>query len=223
MISRIYALFFLVCIMFGAFYQRQYMRTSTAEIKALEARLQRDSDLLNTNDFMLFRYAKGRRVTRISAGHGRVTTDGTLKLESNIWITHFNEDATQSKVHSSLASGKLILPSNESRSKATTAMEGPETEEEAQKRGTSRGRLESLRFPQEVTAYLPEGVVRTTDVSLDFATHMLTTDEVVTYRGQGRSLRGKGMSFNIESGEFELRGPVTGELEPARTKPKGQL
>jgi Lipopolysaccharide-assembly, LptC-related len=221
-ISRVYALFFVAIIIAGAFYQRQYMRVSTAEVKALEERLRRDNDLLATKDFVLDRFANGRRVDRISAGNGRVTTDGTLNLESNIWITHFNEDSTHSKVHSNLASGKLILPSKDSPNAATVDPEGTESEN-PRKRGATRGSLETLRFPEEVTAYMPEGVVRTNNVLLDFGTHLLTTDQVVTFRGQGKSLRGKGMSFNIEDGEFELRGPVTGELEPVRTKPKGRL
>jgi lipopolysaccharide export system protein LptC len=221
-ISRIYALFFVAIIIAGAFYQRQYMRTSTAEIKALEERLRRDNDLLSTKDFVLDRFANARRVDRISAGNGRVTTDGTLNLDTNLWIIHFNEDSTHSKVHSNLASGKLILPSKDSPSVATVEPEGTESEN-PRERGATGGSLETLRFPEEVTAYMPEGVVRTNDVLLDFGTHLLTTDQVVTYRGQGKSLRGKGMSFNIEDGEFELRGPVTGELEPVRTKPKGRL
>ncbi len=200
MLSKLYAILFTLFILGGMWFQRSYMASSAAELRLIEQRMASETGLLSATDFVMERYANGNRTNRVSAEHGTVLTDGQIVLRTNIWFTRYRGTAVNSRLHTQEAFGRVAFPDQ---------------------RGTSRQfisdqtSLQRFHLPGEVFVYFRDGLVRTDDVIFDFPSQLLQTDSVVTFRGRAQRMRGVGLTYALETGQFSVRGRVKGLFRPA--------
>ena len=111
MLSRIYSIIFLLAIVGGLIFQRQYMKDSAAQIKLLEARMQTDTLLIGVKNVSVNRYVRGRRSDKIAAQKGEILTDGLVRLENDIWFTRYRdaEGKVSSRLHSESVFGRINM------------------------------------------------------------------------------------------------------------------
>jgi hypothetical protein len=204
MVSRLYAAAFILIVVLGLMYQRDYMKTSAAEVLMIEERMRRDTVLLAASDFVFDRYLGGQLRDRIEGANGAIMTSGALNLSGRLWISQFGPEST-TRIHTETATGQMVIPQGSSRARLADA-----------KTSSEPTNVQVLQFPEEVRMYLPDGVVKTSQVTLSFVAQLLQTKSEVEYHGTGKILRGKGLWFRLNDGTFELGGPVSGRLEPAR-------
>ena len=208
MLSRIYAVAFVTIVVLGVFYQHDYMRISAAEVRIIEERMRRNTVLLGASDFVFDRYDAGRRSDRIEGATGHIMTDGSLELKGRLWVTQFGANGP-TKINTELATGRMVLSQGSNRPRLS----------EGSSDGSSSN-LQVLQLPEDVKMYLPDGIIQTSRVTLSFVGQLLQTESPVAYFGTGKNLRGRGLLFRLNDGTFELGGPVSGRLEPARARPQ---
>lgn len=179
------------------------MKSSAAELELIERRMRSQTELLSARDFVMDRYEGGSRTDRVSAEEGYVMTDGQIILKTDIWFTRYEQKKVASRLHSQEAYGIVDLPEDESRKTASLQFVD------------SRTSLQRFHLPQDVVVYLNDGLIRSENVFFDFPRQTLFTTSLVTFRGRDQHLRGKGMSYEMQTGAFELGGPVSGEFNPA--------
>jgi hypothetical protein len=205
-LSRLYAALFVALILGGTIFQRRYMASSAAELELIELRMQTQTELLSARDFVMDRYENGGRTDRVSAEEGVVMTDGQIVLKDDIWFMRYDGFSITSRVHTQEAFGNVDFPESTKKSKSSIPFIDT---------GTS---LQRFHLPQEVVVYLNDGILRSDNVFFDFPKQNLYTASAVTFRSKDQHLNGRGMSYQLKSGAFELGGPVSGEFNPAAQK-----
>lgn len=203
MVSRLYAAVFVALIVGGSVFQRSYMASSAAELELIERRMRSQTELLRSSDFVMDRYENGSRTDRVSAEEGIVMTDGQIILKTDIWFTRYEGQTVTSRLHSQEAFGIVDFPESNKKSKSSLQFVDSSTS------------LQRFHLPQDVFVYLNDGLIRSDNVFFDFPRQTLYTTSAVTFRSRDQRLRGKGMSYQMQTGSFELGGPVSGEFSPA--------
>jgi hypothetical protein len=210
MFSKLYAATFVIVIVLGILYQRDYMTVSAAEAMILEERMRRNTELAQTSSFVFERYAGTRHRDRVEGTRGLMMTDGSLRLSGNLWVAQSDDKGSNTvRIHTELATGQVTMP---------MAAGGPKLAPALAPRNGPPSNLQALQFPNEVRVYLSDGVLLTSNVTLSFLAQVAQTQQPVEFRGTGQTLNGRGLLFRMDEGTFELGGPVTGRVEPARSR-----
>ncbi|MCA2959969.1 MAG: LPS export ABC transporter periplasmic protein LptC [Silvanigrellales bacterium] len=200
--GRTFAIVFLLVVAFGVWFQQAYMTTYSAEFEAQKMGSAFTSELLTIRPFRSQQYRDGVVSSRVSADEGRYFSNGRIVLAGAVKYEDFDEK------------GLPRMAVETKRALATLQVLGTGGFFDADKK------LEQVEIPGDVVITLAgEDAVRTRKVKVDFQKGILETSEVVTLDGPGRSLRGKGLTYNMDTQDFRLGGRVSGELlPPAQTE-----
>lgn len=195
--GRTFAIVFLLVVAFGVWFQQAYMTTYSAEFEAQKMGDAFTKELLTIRPFRSQQFKEGVLSSRVVAQEGRYFSNGRIVLAGNVRYEDFNEK------------GEPRMQVDTERALATLHLSGAAGFFDADKK------LEQVDIPGEVRILLA-GVdkVKTKKVKVDFRKGRVETTEAVTVDGPGRSLRGQGLVYNMDSQNFRLGGPVSGEIVP---------
>lgn len=195
--GRTFAIAFLLVVAFGVWFQQAYMTTYSAEFEAQKMGSAFTSELLTIRPFRSQHYREGVVSSRVFAEEGRYFSNGRIVLAGDVKYEDFDEKgAPRMTVETKRALGSLQLS-------------GAGGFFDADKK------LEQVDIPGDVLITLAgTDAVRTRKVKVDFQKGILETAEAVTLEGPGRSLRGKGLTYNMDTQDFRMGGRVSGELLP---------
>ena len=202
MISKVYSVLFLFVLGFGIWHHQVYVNQSKHELKAIEKQNNQEQTLFHANQFESTQYIEGIPTRVLSAEKGEINTSGLVQLEGRIKIATYEANELQNTIASELAFGELSS-SDESASLLNSERE-----------------LKHLTFPEKVTLKTQNGIIETRNVKYQVPVQRIETEEKVNYLGQGQTLYGKGMSYHLGLGVFEMGGPVKGEMIPAQNAKK---
>lgn len=195
--GRTFAMMFLLVVAFGVWFQQAYMTTYSAEFEAQKMGDSFTKELLTIRPFRSQQYKDGKLSSRVSAQEGRYFSNGRIVLAGNVRYEDFDEK------------GAHRMRVETERALATLHLSGAAGFFDADKK------LEQVDIPGEVHITLAAAdKLKTKKVKVDFRKGRVETSEAVTLDGPGRTLRGKGLVYNMDTQDFRLGGRVSGEVLP---------
>lgn len=198
MFSRYGVVIFVVCVVAGFWYQQRFMRISSEQFQAQISADRSSAQLMVVSDFVARNFENGIVKSTVRARQAQLLNSGVILLEGDVRYQDFDEEGkTLSTLTSSRAEAKMALADG------------------ARNFFDNKRQLETVKFPGAVQIDLQGDIVQARAVQLNMSSKLATTTEPITVRGPGRTLNAKGMSYNIDTLEFVLGGPISGIYSPS--------
>jgi hypothetical protein len=196
--ARAFAISFLLLVAFGVWFQQAYMAVYSAEFDAQRMGAGFTSELLTVKPFRAVQYRGEALASRVAADEARYFTNGRVVLAGKVRYEDFDEQGAP----------RLALDAKRALGQLQVSGSGAGFFD-------SERKLEHVEIPGDVRITLAgTDVVGTKKIRVDFIKGLLETTEPVTLAGPGRTMRGTGLTYNMDSQEFRLGGRVSGELVP---------
>lgn len=199
LIRRVLSFGFFALVIFAVWYQKRMMRVWSKEFDADLEHNKPITDLMRLNSFVAHEYRNGRHSRAMRANESVLDTEGNLLILGDVRIEDLASDKSQTKV---------IVESTEARAKIDMPQKPKDSLFE-----TLRN-FEIVRLPSDVVVKFDEDEVFTKNVTLDVKSRWLTSNNEVILKGKGKNSRGNGFKYNLDSGVFEMGGPIEGLFLP---------
>lgn len=200
-VARIVTVTFVLLVLFGFWFQKNYMEVYSLEFKVSALADRTQTELMDGKGIYSASYKDGRVKSTIHNKSAKYLNNGHLLLRGNLLYSSYSKVGKLEFTLSTETADGYVQRMDNKRSFSDSEME-----------------LETIHMPKQVNMWVHGEAIRTKNVFVDLSNNNIMSRESFFMDGPSGIMEGKDFSYNMNSEEFLIHAPLKGVFYPGANK-----